>query len=424
MLKIGMSLVDISPKKGVQLTGYPHCPRPNEGIHDPLYASCMFVDNGKKKVAVVTADLLHLSKEFMRELRGKFDFDIIASCSHTHCGPLIGIVHDFEYDEGIRRDDEYGRELMEKVTLIVKEASENTFEGEIGTYVGSCGAEQGIGGNRREKGGISDTSVNVIAVRDTEKKVRGILLNYSLHPTYLHAENVLVTADYPGYVRRYFSFACPDAVFMFAQGTSGNQSSRYHRVGQNFEEACRAGTTIAVEVYHCLEKMEYKSDIDINVKSVEIELPAKAYPPEEEAYSAMIKAQERFESLRNADYITMRNAELDMFGAEDIYYLSKEAAGGYVDPELPCEVQMVVLGDTAIIGLQGEYFVEYGLAIKKASPYDKTFVFTLANGALPGYIYTPDAVNDGGYEVGNSTFTGEAGSVVVRVASELLNGES
>ena len=135
----------------------------------------------------------------------------------------------------------------------------------------------------------------------------------------------------------------------------------------------------------------------------------------------MIKAQERFESLKNADYITMRNAELDMFGAEDIYYLSVEADGGYVDPDLPCEIQKLVLGDTAILGTQGELFVEYGLAIKKASKYEKTFVFELSTAALPGYIYTPDAVNDGGYEVGNSTFTPDAGAAIVSTATELLN---
>lgn len=421
MLKIGMSLVDISPEKGVQLTGYPHCPRPNEGIHDPLYAACMFIDNGKERVAIVTADLLHFSKDFMRELRGKFDFPILASCSHTHCGPLVGVVHDFEYAEGIRRDDGYVRTLMDKVTCIIEEASNNTFVGSIGTYVGHCGAEQGIGGNRREKGGLADPSVNIIAAKDTDGKIRGILLNYTLHPTYLHAENVFVSADYPGYIRRFFGFACPDAVFMFAQGTSGNQSSRYHRVGQTFEEACRAGTTIAVEVFHSLEKIDFKDTLDIEYKSIEIELPRKSFPPRDEAKAAMIKARERFESLKSADYITMRNAELDMFGAEDIYYLALEADSGYVDPDLPCEIQKLILGDTAILGSQGELFVEYGLAIKAASKYEKTFVFELSSAALPGYVYTPDAVNDGGYEVGNSTFTPDAGEVIVKAAEKLLN---
>ena len=62
-----------------------------------------------------------------------------------------------------------------------------------------------------------------------------------------------------------------------------------------------------------------------------------------------------------------------------------------------------------------------GLAIKKASKYEKTFVFELSTAALPGYIYTPDAVNDGGYEVGNSTFTPDAGAAIVSAATELLN---
>ena len=45
MLKAGIALVDISPDKGVQMAGYPHCPRPNIGIHDPLYCGALHLDN-------------------------------------------------------------------------------------------------------------------------------------------------------------------------------------------------------------------------------------------------------------------------------------------------------------------------------------------------------------------------------------------
>lgn len=421
MLKIGVSIADISPKQGVQLAGYPHCLRPNEGVHDPLYVSCMFIDNGDKKVAIVAGDIFWYSKEFVRELRSRFDFDIICTCTHTHSAPWIGERHEFEYNEGVRTDAEYEKFMLDSIIRIVGEASENTFEGEIGTYVGHCGAEQGVGGNRREKGGLADPSVNLIVARDTDKKIRGILLNYSLHPTYLHAENCLVSADYPGYIRRYLSFAVPDAIFMFAQGTSGNQSSRYHRVAQDFEEACRAGTTLGVAIYNCLDKVEYKSEMEIGVESIEIELPQREWLDEKEAYDRMVYFQERFKSLADADYITYRNAELDMFGVEDYYGMLMEAKNGYVDSDLPCEIQNVILGDTAIVGLQGEHFVEFGLEIKAKSPYKNTFVFCLSNGSLPGYVYTPDAVNDGGYEVGNSLFTPEAGSVIVKAATDLLN---
>lgn len=89
----------------------------------------------------------------------------------------------------------------------------------------------------------------------------------------------------------------------------------------------------------------------------------------------MEKARERFASLHDADYITMRNAELDMFGAEDLYYLALEIEDGkaesvYADL-LPCEIELITLNDTAIVGTQGELFVEYGLAIKARSKYKK-----------------------------------------------------
>ena len=123
----------------------------------------------------------------------------------------------------------------------------------------------------------------------------------------------------------------------------------------------------------------------------------------------------------------MRNAELDMFGAEDLYYLALEIEDGkaesvYADL-LPCEIELITLNDTAIVGTQGELFVEYGLAIKAKSKYKKTFVFNLTNGELPGYVYTPDAIGDGGYEVGNSIFAPEAGDEIVKAAEKLLNGE-
>ena len=78
------------------------------------------------------------------------------------------------------------------------------------------------------------------------------------------------------------------------------------------------------------------------------------------------------------------------------------------------------LGDTLICGTQGEIFVEYGLELKKASPAEKTFVFEVTNGSLSGYIFTPDAVDDGGYEVGTSIFTKDAGKTIVEAIKSLF----
>lgn len=421
-----MSIVDISPEKGVQLAGYPHCPRPNEGIHDPVYATCMFLDNGEKKIAIVAMDIFFFTKKYVKQLRDKFDFEISFSASHTHSTPLVGYLHEFEREEGLADSPEFVEGLLVKLEKLIKDASENTFDAQFSSYIGRCGADRGVGGNRREKGGPADPTVNVLCVRDSEEKVRGIYMCYALHPTYLHAENVLVSADYPGYIRRYLQFAYPEAIFMFSQGTSGNQSSRYHRVAQNFEEACRVGTTLGTEIQNCIEKMEFTDDLNIDVRHTEIDLPERTFKSSAEAKSAMEAARARFASLKDADYITMRNAELDMFGAEDLYYLALELEEGetFYANQLPCELEVIELNDTALLMTQGELFVELGLEIKEKSKYDKTFVVELVNGELPGYIYTEEALNDGGYEVGNSIFAPEAGKKIVKAAVELLNGEN
>ena len=122
------------------------------------------------------------------------------------------------------------------------------------------------------------------------------------------------------------------------------------------------------------------------------------------------------------DYIAKRNCELAMFGKENEFYYAEIAAegGAITDAELPCEVCLVTLDDTNICTTQGEIFVEFGLELKAASPAKKTFVFEVTNGSLPGYMFTPDAVNDGGYEVGTSVFTGEAGGAVVDAVKKLF----
>ena len=426
MLKAGVAITDITPWEGVEMAGYPHCPRPNVGAHDPLYASALYLDNGDKKIVWVTLDILYFGKVFTRQIREKFpEYTLMLTTSHTHSGPWAATPEAYEIEEGVANNPEYIEFLMNKLEELIKEAISNPFDAEIGTFIGHCGAEQGVGGNRRHPEDIADPTVNVLAVRDAAKKVRCVFLSYALHPTYLHAESLLVTADYPGYIRKYLHYAAPDAIFMFGQGTSGNQSSRYFRTGQNFDEANRVGTTLGVEVFRCLEKMEYSSDIAIKYAFTETELPMREYPPVEESKAAMEEARRIFREMDDSDYIKKRNAELTMFGTESNYANSKYISehGSLINDELPCELGVVEIGDTVIFALQGEIFVEYGIALKKAANErgKKGFVVEVTNGSLPGYIYTPESLAEGGYEVGNSAFGPESGEIITSKLIALMD---
>ncbi|MEN6417324.1 MAG: hypothetical protein ABFC73_00220, partial [Clostridiaceae bacterium] len=73
MLQAGTALADISPKLGEELGGYPHYPRNNTGIHDPLYAACLYIDNGETQVVMVTLDLLFFSKKHVTAVRQRVE---------------------------------------------------------------------------------------------------------------------------------------------------------------------------------------------------------------------------------------------------------------------------------------------------------------------------------------------------------------
>ena len=73
-----------------------------------------------------------------------------------------------------------------------------------------------------------------------------------------------------------------------------------------------------------------------------------------------------------------------------------------LEDEGPAEVQVFNLGGTCVIGIPGETFVEFGLYLKAAAGFGMVVINELANGCLPGYLYTPESLVTGGYETDTS----------------------
>jgi len=434
LLKAGVSIVDISPGKEIELAGYPHFPRYDTGIHDPLYASCIFLDDGITKLAIVCMDILMYSKTYVKSVRTKVSAqteippkNIMISCSHTHSGPWASGRLDLEaLKKGLKPDENYIKKLEDKIVSLIVKAYKNTFEAKIGVGKGFCGKEKGIGGNRRDPKGVADPQVWTIGIQDREGNWKACLVKYSLHPTIIHENSTLVTADYPGYIRKYLGKTKPDAIMLFAQGTSGNQSTRYFRSEQTFEEAKRIGYAIGKETNNVLNSMKLKSNTSLIVKSAETDIELKKLPSKKEAEAEVLRTRDKLEKLKkeNASYIDIQNANLQNLGAEDTlgFVLLKKKGLDLKADELPVEIQIIGIGKSRIVGVQGEIFVEFGLKIQKNSPFKNTFVITLANGCLPGYACTKEAYIQGGYEAGASMLTGKSGDIIVETALKLVSG--
>ncbi len=434
-LRAGTSLVDISPGPGIELAGYPHHPRYNKGVHDPLFAGCLYLDNGATKLAIVSMDLVMYSKKAVRSVRndiGKLTDippeNIMITCSHTHSGPWASGMLDLEaLEQGRKADEAYMAELHAKLVSLVKEAYSNTFDAKLGVAKGFCGRAQGVGGNRRNPYEIADPEVWTIGVQDLQGNWKACLVKYALHPTFLHSDNFLVSADYPGHIRKYFAQTKPDMVFLFAQGTSGNQSPRYFRSGKTFEEAERVGSAIGTEADRVLNDMQLSSVVKLLVTSEEVDIDLRTLPSRQETEALIEKTRKFWEETKaaNACERDVWNTELKFLGAEDtLAYILLQERGEkleLLEDEIPVEVQVIGIGDTRIVGIQGELFVEFGLTIQYRAPFDKTFVIELANGCLPGYACTARAYAQSGYETGASLLTGKTGEQLVEVAVKLLH---
>ena len=422
MLKAGVAQIDISPEKGMELAGYPHYPRNNTGVHDPLFAACLYLADSKTELCMVTLDLLFFSKRHVAEVRRRVEAvcglkadHLMISCSHTHSGPWAAGRLDVEsLEAGKEQPHAYVETLIERITRIVAQAKNSCFEATLAYGCEICGAEQGVGGNRTMRGGPHDPLVSVFSVKDKSGSVRGVFANYTLHPTFIHEWSDVVTADYPGYFHQEIQKHAPDAVFGFAQGASGNQSSRYYRTGESFDEAERVGVLLGQAAWRVVERGEYRDDISLAVASSSIEPIIRAFGEEAELEKRVARDRAVYEDLyarygtstNRDEYYLWQNANLKLLGSEDqLGYVRMQNRGVQIEllrDERPAEIQAFRIGSCCVIGLPGEAFVEYALYLKAMAGYPMVVVNTLANGCMPGYLITPQGMSEGGYEADTS----------------------
>ncbi|MCK5861829.1 MAG: hypothetical protein KAH38_05055, partial [Candidatus Hydrogenedentes bacterium] len=207
----------------------------------------------------------------------------------------------------------------------------------------------------------------------------------------------------------------------------GNQSPRYHVKAQTFEEAERLGYILGERVVAAIDKLDdsdFNDKLDIFATSAFIDSVRKLPMSLEEADKNLIFWQNEFERLKieNAGHGPIRSAECSVFGAEEALFIAKCAADGVLDKALESykklEVQVIRIGECYMVGLAGELFVEYSLAIKEQVD-GQVFVLCCTNGEAQGYIVTDGAT---GYEADNAFFAPATGAAMVEKAVELIAG--
>ena len=435
MVKAGLAISDITPKEPLLLAGYPD-PADRAGLvaHDPLYCSAYYIGSNED-VIIICLDLCNVTKKQARQIReginkatGIKKENIAVSCTHTHSGPTTTSPCFGIYNEDKLMYPDYMAHCVDQIIETAVKAYNSSFEATIGFGSAICGKEKNIGGNRHFKDGPCDPEIYAIGIKDKSGKMRGIITSYSLHPTLLHADSYAYSADFPGYMREYFSNEYPSSIFGFQMGTSGNQSSRHFRTGQNFDEAKRYGYTLGAAAKGALDKAEYKDSAEIKVSNVWVDPILKDLPPVEKAESKAKATLDEYNTAKanGMNYADLRTLECKLIGADIMATLTRQLQepGAYESmmKAFPFQIQAMRIGDLVILMTAGELFVELGLEIKARSPFKHTYVATNTSGHTLGYVCTPKAHEEGSYEALGTILKPEMAKVVVDESLKAIDG--
>lgn len=433
-LRAGAAAADITPRNKAFLYGYPHVERYSEGTHDPLMSSALYLEMGDKRLLVIANDLVNLDRRLTRAIRegiskrtGLDTGAIMVTATHTHSGPIIMRTILNEGDALIPEpDSEYLKFLVDTA---VENACRAIGQAQPAILAHTIADASRIGGNRRDPAETSDPEVPVLAVKNTAGEWLAVMLVCCVHPTVLHEDTRLFSADFPGMTRNRLQQQltganCP---ILHLTGPSGNQSPRHFVRGNTFTEAERLGGILADSIVSALKSLatnDYLTEPQLAFCNKTLELPLRQFPAVEAARAKLAMAESRLQSMRETGEspATQRTAEVDVFGARrELRYAYAQSDGRMEQAhrlQMPAEIQVFHIGSRTFAAWPGEFFVEYGLSLKKQCP--DTFAVTLANGVLNGYVVTPEAAAEGGYEASSGLLSPHSGSMMVAATVKLL----
>ncbi len=432
-LSAGAATTDITPTDSQFLFGYPHVERYSTGVHDPLLSTALFLTHDSTRVLFVANDLIYVSIALTARVRQRIaqvtsvpESNIMITATHTHSGPITVDLPSSEGDPVVpKADPDYVCFVEDQMVEAATHAFRNAEPAEAGLAIADG---SGVGTNRRDPDGPSNPDVPVLLVRSVRRQCPlACMLVCSMHPTVLHEDSTLLSADFPGVVRRYLQESsvgegCP---VLYHTGPCGNQSPRHVTTANTFAEAERLGRTLGQAIAGVIPSVAYTPALTVECVTAAIDLPRRTFPSVKDAEASLAAAVDRLDQLRRdgAARQAVRTAECDWFGAEETLTLARVAAEGRLEAAyadcLPAEVQVIHVGPWAFVAWPGEVFVEYALAIK--ANHADTHIISLANGELHGYIVTEEALAEGGYEASNALFSPEAGRRLVDVTLGILD---
>jgi Neutral/alkaline non-lysosomal ceramidase, N-terminal len=446
-LQAGAARIRLEPPLGLSMIGYGNRTGRAAGVHDDLAAQALVLGDGAHKVVLCGVDLLAIGMRVADEIRARVaaqsDIDadaILIAATHTHSAPIFNIFATPRADAkvGDDRDLEWERALPGRIADAILEANRRMEPAAIRT----AGARFTLGTNRRLRrpdgsiqlaanyAGVADAEANVMGVYRRDGGAMAFLLNYPCHGVVLCEDNLLYSRDWPGFTLDEIerqgatdSAAAPIGIFM--QGATGNIDPRSRG---SFSVAEDNGRALGRAAFQALAAAPPVSNADIAWRRIPIGLPLKSIDADLAiARECQAQTEASLRNHRGGDgYQMKRLRDHHEQSAQALRALEEMAESNRRDKRVDSErgrlattLSVIAIGDTAIVGLPGEAFVEYGLALKANPYFARTFVVCYCNDLI-GYIPTREAYPQGGYEVTSARVAAGAGDAIMAAALAAL----
>lgn len=392
-IKAGAAQQDITPPIGFEIQ---HYYRKSIGVHDPLFARCLYLeDDSGNSVAVICVDLIlggfDACDELRQEIRKKTGVRTsLIAFSHSHSSAALGPRG--RPTSASDKDSKWNDRTHDAILEIVKAAKDRAEP--VSLRAGRAAAQ--VGFNRRlinDKTGHVFMGVNrqgpvvpwvnvlVADSRETGKPI-AVLFEHAAHPVIVPHTSKLTSADYSGAaVRRIREALGKDVIALFGQGCGGNING--YPLRSTHEKADDAGRKLGNAVLEAMKTSDPIKSQSFRVRLARSALPSHPLPSEalwQEMAAKSKDNQERMEQLEKIRDFMDRGAP---------------------PPPRRFDAYALMIGrEWCLVTMPHEMFCQYELWIDKNAPFNHTMTFAYTNG-YQGYVAVDEAWRlgpQGGYE--------------------------
>jgi hypothetical protein len=392
-------------------------------FHDACKVRASVFDDGTTRVAIVGIDALGIPRVSVEAARkgiaekcGIPGTSVLIGASHSHAaGPIRGVlpggydgapewVPKLAYDKSTAVDPKYQAKVEQALIDAVVKADQKRAEARCAA---GFGHEDQVAFNRRfrmksgiaashpgqgnpeiiEPAGPVDPQVGVIGAWDAKGTLTGCVVNFSCHATTGPGGT---SADWIYYMEKAIRGLMGDDVnVVFVQGAAGDVTQVDNRnptaVPQSGEAAARrVGGRVGAEAVKVLLQIQSSAGAfgPVGAATKDLEIKRRVPRPERVAQCTEIARKEPPKGLDTTNWTFAKVIVI-------LDLLLKKGATRKV------EVQAIQVGPVALLACPAEYFVQFGLDMKRASRFAFTFPVSLANDCV-GYVPTEEALGPGG----------------------------